>query len=96
MVDALEPAAAELKKSKEEGVSLLEGMKNAVTAAKRGMKETVSMEAKRGRSQYLREKSVGHQDAGATSTYFCLIRFLILYLEEIYEKIYQTMCLYCG
>lgn len=70
MVDALEPAAAELKKSKEKGVSLLEGMKNAVTAAKRGMKETVSMEAKRGRSQYLREKSVGHQDAGATSTYF--------------------------
>lgn len=68
MVDALEPAVQALKEARKNNLGLTEGMKNAALASEQGMKATVSMPAKKGRSKYLREKSVGYQDAGATST----------------------------
>lgn len=40
-------------------------------AAEEGMQATCDMQAKLGRASRLKEKSIGHQDAGATS--FCLI-----------------------
>lgn len=70
MVDALEPAVFSLKEARKNNLGLAEGMKNAAMASEQGMKATVSMSAKKGRSKYLREKSVGYQDAGATSTCF--------------------------
>lgn len=68
MVDALEPAVLALKEARGKNLSLSEGMKAAALAAEQGMKATILMPAKKGRSKYLREKSVGYQDAGATST----------------------------
>jgi dihydroxyacetone kinase-like protein len=36
------------------------------------MKDTIPMLAKKGRASYLGERSVGHQDPGATSSYLIL------------------------
>ncbi len=36
-------------------------------------KETVSLQAKKGRASYLGERSIGHQDPGATSVYFLML-----------------------
>jgi dihydroxyacetone kinase-like protein len=40
----------------------------AAAAAEEGAAATIPMLAKRGRASYLGERSVGHQDPGATST----------------------------
>jgi dihydroxyacetone kinase-like protein len=39
-------------------------------AAERGMKDTIPMLARRGRSSYQGERSIGHQDPGATSAFY--------------------------
>ncbi len=70
LVDALVPAAEAAEENK--GKSLAEIARAAELAAKAGVKSTINMQAKMGRSHFLREKSVGHQDAGATSLYFML------------------------
>lgn len=70
LVDALVPAAEAAEKNKEK--SLGEIAEAAQLAAREGVESTINMQAKMGRSHFLREKSVGHQDAGATSLYFML------------------------
>jgi hypothetical protein len=42
------------------------------TAAEQGMKATIPMLATKGRASYLGERSIGHQDPGATSSYLML------------------------
>ena len=70
LVDALVPAAEAAKLC--EGKSLAEVAFAAQKAAGEGVESTINMQAKMGRSHFLREKSVGHQDAGATSLYYML------------------------
>ena len=41
-------------------------------AAEQGMKDTIPLQAKKGRASYLGERSIGHQDPGATSSYLML------------------------
>jgi dihydroxyacetone kinase-like protein len=36
------------------------------------MKDTIPLQAKKGRASYLGERSIGHQDPGATSTHMIL------------------------
>jgi dihydroxyacetone kinase-like protein len=36
------------------------------------MKDTIPLQAKKGRASYLGERSIGHQDPGATSSYLML------------------------
>ena len=70
LVDALVPAAEAAEKEREKS---FEEIADAVQlAARAGVERTVHMQAKMGRSHFLREKSVGHQDAGATSLYIML------------------------
>jgi len=40
----------------------------AAAAAEAGMRSTIPIQARKGRASYLGERSVGHQDPGATST----------------------------
>jgi len=47
----------------------------AVKSAEKGMEETIPMLAKRGRSSYLGERSIGHQDPGATSAAYLVAAF---------------------
>jgi phosphoenolpyruvate---glycerone phosphotransferase subunit DhaL len=68
MVDALEPAVAALRSGLASGQPLAAALDAAVAAAEEGMRATVPMQARKGRASYLGERSIGHQDPGATST----------------------------
>ena len=68
MVDALEPAVETLRGRLEAGAPLDQALDAAADAAEKGMRATVPLQARKGRASYLGERSVGHQDPGATST----------------------------
>lgn len=72
MLDVLSPAVATLQQAISDGKSALEAMQQTVAAAEQGMKDTIPMLAKKGRASYLGERSIGHQDPGATSAYLLL------------------------
>jgi len=67
MVDALDPAIKALARGVRDGRSLDDSLAEAAAAAEQGMRETVPMQARKGRASYLGERSIGHQDPGATS-----------------------------
>jgi dihydroxyacetone kinase-like protein len=68
MVDALAPAVRALREELELGGTLTSGLAAARAAAEEGMRATVPLQASKGRASYLGERSIGHQDPGATST----------------------------
>ena len=68
MVDALEPAVTTLAARLEDGANVDAALDAAAAAAEAGMRATIPMQARKGRASYLGERSVGHQDPGATST----------------------------
>jgi dihydroxyacetone kinase-like protein len=68
MVDALEPAVRTLKERLDAGSPSGEALAAAREAAEAGMRATVPLQASKGRASYLGERSIGHQDPGATST----------------------------
>jgi len=72
MVDAIEPAITALKKALEEGNSTKEAMDKAVLAAAEGVAYTKTIIATKGRASYLGERSIGHEDPGAMSSYIIL------------------------
>jgi dihydroxyacetone kinase-like protein len=72
MVDALTPAVEALKEATEAGMTLGEGLKKSAKAAEDGMIATIPLVARKGRASYLGERSAGHQDPGATSTFMLL------------------------
>ncbi len=72
MVDALTPAVQALKTALENGQDLSTALQNSANAAKEGMEKTIPLVARKGRASYLGERSAGHQDPGATSSYFLL------------------------
>ncbi len=72
MVDALAPAVEVLKGAAAEKKDIQEALRLVVSAAEEGMRETIPMLAKKGRASYLGERSIGHQDPGATSSYLIL------------------------
>jgi dihydroxyacetone kinase-like protein len=72
MVDALTPAVEAFEQAVEDSVGIAEALGRTVTAAEQGMKDTIPLIARKGRASYLGERSIGHQDPGATSTYLIL------------------------
>ena len=44
-------------------------LRRSATAAEEGMKATIPLVARKGRASYLGERSAGHQDPGATSSW---------------------------
>src|SRR5918992_4968786 len=68
MVDALTPAVERLREAVGQDVPLREAGAAAPGAAEEGARATVPMHARKGRASYLGERSIGHQDPGATST----------------------------
>ncbi|MGC8855550.1 MAG: dihydroxyacetone kinase subunit DhaL [Anaerolineae bacterium] len=72
MVDALAPAVAALKEALQDGQSLRSALEMSAEAARKGMESTIPLVARKGRASYLGERSAGHQDPGATSSYLIL------------------------
>jgi phosphoenolpyruvate---glycerone phosphotransferase subunit DhaL len=67
MFDALAPACDALEGALAAGATLCAGLAAATDAAAAGRDATTPMLARKGRASYLGERSVGHQDPGATS-----------------------------
>jgi dihydroxyacetone kinase-like protein len=67
MYDALAPAVDALDSALADGADLATGLKQASDAAAAGRDATTPMLARKGRASYLGERSVGHQDPGATT-----------------------------
>ena len=82
MLDALIPAYEELKKSIENNETIIEAFDKGQKAAYEGVEYTKKIAAKKGRASYLGERSIGHQDPGATSSY--------LMLKAIYDTLKEA------
>lgn len=67
MFDALHPALEALDRALAEGETTASAFAAASEAADLGRDATIPMVARKGRASYLGERSVGHQDPGATS-----------------------------
>lgn len=72
MVDALTPAVAVLKQSTQDSQPIHKALELSAEAAKKGMEGTIPLVARKGRASYLGERSAGHQDPGATSSFLIL------------------------
>ena len=69
MIDAFEPAIDALSNAVDDGLGFKEAFINAADAAARGAERTKDMVATHGRSKNLGERSRGHMDPGAKSTF---------------------------
>lgn len=79
MIDAIQPALTALKASADQGMSREECFYSSKEAAQEGVEYTKTIAATKGRASYLGERSIGHQDPGATSSF--------LILDTIYNEI---------
>ena len=81
MVDALEPASESMKACAEKG-DLAAMLAQTAEAARQGMENTKNYQAKYGRAKSLMERALGHQDAGATSTWI-IFRSMNEFVEKL-------------
>jgi len=72
MVDALLPGCDAYRAALEDGASFAEALHRSAAAAEKGMEATTPLVARKGRASYLGERSAGHQDPGATSSWLLL------------------------
>ena len=79
ILDALEPATEAFAQAREDGKTMLECLEAAQNAAAAGVEYTKTIIATKGRASYLGERSIGHQDPGATST--------TLMLQTLYRQL---------
>ncbi|MBX4267422.1 dihydroxyacetone kinase subunit DhaL [Clostridium estertheticum] len=79
MIDALAPAIVAMKKAENAGKTSLGILKASKDGAMQGVEYTKTIIATKGRASYLYDRSIGHQDAGATSSY--------LILNTVYEEV---------
>ncbi len=72
MLDALYPALDAMKQSIQSGKTVSDILTDTANAALAGAEATIPMLATKGRASYLGERSIGHQDPGATTIYLML------------------------
>ncbi|MFC3885605.1 dihydroxyacetone kinase subunit DhaL [Bacillus songklensis] len=66
ILDALVPAVEAMEKAHEEGKTIREALHSAYEAAEKGVQQTINMQSRLGRAGRYLERSIGHQDPGAT------------------------------
>jgi dihydroxyacetone kinase-like protein len=67
------------------GAPLPEALRAALAAAEQGLRATIPLKSKVGRGAWIADRTMGHQDPGATS--FCLMfRSAVEYLTSDPEK----------
>ncbi|MDJ0815586.1 MAG: dihydroxyacetone kinase subunit L [Desulfobacterales bacterium] len=72
LIDALSPAVKAIEAAEKEGKALAAALADFEQAARKGTESTKDMLAKMGRASRLGERTIDHQDAGATACYFIL------------------------
>ncbi len=72
MLDAMIPALDAMKAAAAEGKDVKTAWKEGTEAAEAGVEYTKTIIATKGRASYVGERSIGHQDPGATSFTFMM------------------------
>ncbi|MDF9721294.1 dihydroxyacetone kinase subunit DhaL [Serratia marcescens] len=67
MCDVWWPVVESLGQSAQQNLSVAEALQRAADSSERAVENTITMQARKGRASYLGERSIGHQDPGATS-----------------------------
>ncbi|WP_127959211.1 dihydroxyacetone kinase subunit DhaL [Serratia microhaemolytica] len=67
MCDVWGPVVESLTHSLQQQLSVSQALQQAATRAEQAAQATITMQARKGRASYLGERSIGHQDPGATS-----------------------------
>lgn len=80
MVDAFEPAVVAMEKADKGDLTAL--LKAGAEAAAQGMESSKNFVARFGKAQYLGERALGHQDAGATSVSI-ILEAMYRYLKSL-------------
>ena len=84
MLDALIPAYNEVCYGIDNNISVLDTLKNSLVAGKNGVEYTKLIAARKGRASYLGDRSIGHQDPGATSS-FMILEVIFNTVKELRE-----------
>jgi phosphoenolpyruvate---glycerone phosphotransferase subunit DhaL len=87
MFDTWAPALETMRAAFVSGNDTIAALRSTVAAAEQGMKNTIPLQAKKGRASYLGERSIGHQDPGATSSYLILKALLETLEHDLAEHI---------
>lgn len=82
MVDAIGPGIDAFKAALAAGTAAPEAITQALAAVEQGVQATIPMLATKGRASYLGERSIGHQDPGATSAFY-MAQVLVKTLEQV-------------
>ena len=77
MLDALFPASRAMQEALKAGKSFREVLAAGAQAAREGVEYTKTIQASKGRAAYIGERSLGHQDPGATT--------IMLIIESIHK-----------
>ncbi|NMM62670.1 dihydroxyacetone kinase subunit L [Clostridium sp. P21] len=85
MVDAIVPAIESLNESISLNIDDVTALGKAKDSAYNGVLHTKEIIAKKGRASYLGERSIGHQDPGATSSYL-MLNTIYEYVKNLSEK----------
>lgn len=70
MCDVWLPVAESLEQAITQNLSIPAALEAASQVAEKAVQSTITMQARKGRASYLGERSIGHQDPGATSVMF--------------------------
>ncbi len=82
MLDALEPALEAFSEGVKADKTIFDCLNLASTAAQNGVEYTKSIAASKGRASYLGERSIGHQDPGATSSFIMITALLDFFRSQ--------------
>ena len=85
VLDMLVPTAQALAAAADAGTPLIEALRQSLAAADAGVQATIPLKAQIGRAAWIAERSVGHQDPGATSFYL-MLKSAVEYLTELPAK----------
>ena len=81
MCDVWVSVVESLRQSCEQNLSVPAALDTASSIAESAAQSTITMQARKGRASYLGERSIGHQDPGATSVMF-MMQMLALAAKE--------------
>jgi dihydroxyacetone kinase-like protein len=82
MLDVLVPVQLAWAQARRDGLPLRESLERLRIAAKEGLEATRPLLATKGRASYLRERSIGHLDPGACSSFLLVDAACAVFLED--------------
>jgi dihydroxyacetone kinase-like protein len=72
MLDVWAPVLNTVEATIADSASVKDALAKAVVAAEKGVQDTIPLQARKGRASYLGERSIGHRDPGAVSSYLII------------------------